>query len=100
MTRHQTLTPAERAAAHNAMPDHVVFISRGGRALITQMYGRVLSQNLTETRVSALNIMDEYEVRVIPTADVLEVKTGGRFSHDEVLAIHAEHAHRQTEWAS
>lgn len=85
-----TMTPAERAAAMRAMPMHAVYMTRGGTGdLITQTYCEVVS----ETAV-AVTVRSVTGVRAIPRDDLYALKEG-RFTPEEVLAIHAEHAHKQ-----
>jgi hypothetical protein len=85
------MTPAERFAAMNAMPTHVLYMTRGGRyALITQSYCEVIADT-----DEALTIRTVEDVRTIPKADVFAVKDG-RLTVAEVDAVFAEHRLKQS----
>lgn len=85
------MTPAERAAKMNAMPTHVVYMTRGGsNALITQSYCEVVAQDADSVTIESVS-----GTLTIPRADVYAIKDG-RLTDAEMDAVFAEHGHEQT----
>lgn len=84
------MSPAERAAAMDAMPTHVLYMTRGGTGdLITQSYCEVITdtpESITFVSVSG--------TRTIPREDVYAVKDG-RLTPEEIDAVFAEHGDKQ-----
>lgn len=88
MTKH--MTPAERAAAMRAMPMHAVYMTRGGTGdLITQTYCEVITESSDSITVRSVS-----GLLTIRRDDLYAIKAG-RYTRDEVLSIHQEHAHKQ-----
>jgi hypothetical protein len=84
------LTPTERAAKTNAMPTHVVYMTRGGgNALITQSFCEVIAESDADVTIESVS-----GTLTIPRADVFAVKDG-RLTDAEMDAVFTAHGAEQ-----
>lgn len=88
-------TPEQRAAQMDAMPYHVIYLSRGGPhwgTRIVQTHCDIVSDT-----PAGLTVREIWGDLTIPQGDVLAV-VQGRFTKTEMDAVFAEHGDKQSHW--